>query len=104
MSSPCRAFSVQPPLCLSSELTVFEVAKRMSDVRTDAAILLNGRGHLEGIVTDNDIARLAENFRLTVATFSCLQSASAKFLASRLVYFFTYHACICSDVCAPKSR
>ncbi|CAM9608744.1 unnamed protein product, partial [Laminaria digitata] len=29
----------------------------MADVRTDAAILLDSHGHLEGIITDNDVAR-----------------------------------------------
>ena len=48
---------LQPPLCLPSSLTVLEVAKRMADVRTDAAILLDSHGHLEGIITDNDVAR-----------------------------------------------
>lgn len=38
---------------------MLEVAKKMADVRADAAILLDGRGHLEGIVSDNDVARYA---------------------------------------------
>lgn len=50
-------FLLQPPLCLSSNTSVLEVAKKMADVRADAAILLDGRGHLEGIVSDNDVAR-----------------------------------------------
>lgn len=36
---------------------MLEVAKKMTDFRTDAAILLDQDGRLEGIVTDNDIAR-----------------------------------------------
>lgn len=55
---PSRRYRLlQPPLCLPSSLTVLEVAKRMADVRTDAAILLDSQGHLEGIITDNDVAR-----------------------------------------------
>lgn len=50
---------LQPPLCLSSKSSVLEVSKKMADVRADAAILLNSRGHLEGIISDNDVARYA---------------------------------------------
>lgn len=51
------AVELQPPLCLSSNLSVLEVAKRMRETRADAAILLDSHGHLEGIVSDNDVAR-----------------------------------------------
>lgn len=47
----------QPPLCLSSNLSVLEVAKKMAETRADAAILLDSYGQLEGIVSDNDVAR-----------------------------------------------
>lgn len=49
--------NLQPPLSLSSGLTLFEVAKKMADIRTDAAILLDAHGQVEGIVTDHDITR-----------------------------------------------
>lgn len=47
----------QAALSLPSYMTILEVAKKMSDFRTDAAILLDQEDRLEGIVTDNDIAR-----------------------------------------------
>lgn len=34
-----------------------EVAKRMSEVRTDAVILLGQQGDMKGILTDHDVAR-----------------------------------------------
>ena len=49
--------TVQPPLCLSVELTVAQVAKRMADVRTDSVILLGVHGDMKGILTDHDVAR-----------------------------------------------
>lgn len=48
---------MQPPLCLSMELTVAEVAKKMAEVRTDAIILVGAQGDMRGILTDNDVAR-----------------------------------------------
>ena len=48
---------VQPPLCLSVELTVAQVAKRMAEIRTDAVILLGQQGDMKGILTDHDVAR-----------------------------------------------
>ncbi|CAN0507379.1 unnamed protein product, partial [Ectocarpus sp. 8 AP-2014] len=47
----------KPPLCLPSTVSVLEVVKKMADVRTDAAILLDNKGHLEGIISDQDVAR-----------------------------------------------
>lgn len=38
-------------------MTLLEVAKGMADIRTDAAVLLDSHGHVDGIVTDHDIAR-----------------------------------------------
>ncbi|CAM9816754.1 unnamed protein product, partial [Sphacelaria rigidula] len=49
--------SVQPPLCVPVELTVAQVAMRMAEVRTDAAILLGAQGDMKGILTDSDVAR-----------------------------------------------
>lgn len=48
---------VQPPLCLSVELNVAQVAKRMAEIRTDAVILLGQQGDMKGILTDHDVAR-----------------------------------------------
>lgn len=48
---------LQPPLCVSVELTVGQVAKKMAEIRTDAVILLGPQGDMKGIMTDHDIAR-----------------------------------------------
>lgn len=56
LATPCPP-AVQPPLCLSVELTVAQVAKRMAEVRTDAVILLGQQGDMKGILTDHDVAR-----------------------------------------------
>lgn len=50
---------IQPPLCLSVELSVAQVAKKMAEVRTDAVILLGPQGDMRGILTDHDVARYA---------------------------------------------
>ncbi|CAN0160389.1 unnamed protein product, partial [Ectocarpus sp. 6 AP-2014] len=56
-SRPVSMLKPKPPLCLPSTVSVLEVAKKMADVRTDAAILLDNKGHLEGIISDQDVAR-----------------------------------------------
>lgn len=63
---------LQPPLCLSSSLSMREVAKKMADVRTDAAILLDAHGQLEGILSDHDVARYVRHrtFRRRHTTFN----------------------------------
>lgn len=57
----CRALlclsSLQPPLCVSVELSVGQVAKKMAEIRTDAVILLGPQGDMKGIMTDHDVAR-----------------------------------------------
>ena len=62
--SPCPwpsavFWCIQPPLCLSVELSVAQVAKKMAEVRTDAVILLGPQGDMRGILTDHDVARYA---------------------------------------------
>ncbi len=59
----------QPPLCLSSDLSVLEVAKKMAESRADAAILLDGHGQLEGIVSDNDVTRYSTVLETTTTLF-----------------------------------
>lgn len=59
-------FSLQPPLCVSVELSVAQVAKKMAEVRTDAVILLGPQGDMKGIMTDHDVARWAIRFSLRV--------------------------------------
>ncbi|CAM9490449.1 unnamed protein product, partial [Ectocarpus sp. 8 AP-2014] len=56
-SRPVSMLKPKPPLCLPSTVSVLEVVKKMADVRTDAAILLDNKGHLEGIISDQDVAR-----------------------------------------------
>ena len=83
---PCRALSrawnavclslLQPPLCVSVELTVGQVAKKMAEVRTDAVILLGPQGDMKGIMTDHDVARWANVLRLTLRSRlrSCIEN------------------------------
>lgn len=52
-----RMSSLQPPLCVSVELSVGQVAKKMAEIRTDAVILLGPQGDMKGIMTDHDVAR-----------------------------------------------
>lgn len=55
-------------MCLSVDLTVAQVAKRMAEVRTDAVILLGQQGDMKGIVTDHDVARHASLLRCFALT------------------------------------
>ncbi|CAN0252056.1 unnamed protein product, partial [Hapterophycus canaliculatus] len=53
---PVSSLKPKPPLCLSVDLSVAQVAKRMAEVRTDAVILLGQHGDMKGILTDHDVA------------------------------------------------
>ncbi|GMI51949.1 hypothetical protein ScalyP_jg10911, partial [Parmales sp. scaly parma] len=56
-SRPVSKLRPKKPLIKSSEETILEVAKFLSQKRGDAALLTDASGGLAGIITDNDICR-----------------------------------------------
>jgi signal-transduction protein with cAMP-binding, CBS, and nucleotidyltransferase domain len=49
-------YSKAPITCSDME-SIFVVTEAMASRRADAALLINSKGHLSGIITDNDITR-----------------------------------------------
>ena len=79
-----RSAQLRPkkPLIKSSEETILEVAKFLSQKRGDAALLTDASGGLAGIITDNDICRRVVAQSLDVgSSVSSVMTANPKCVA-----------------------
>jgi CBS domain-containing protein len=54
---PVSKLRPKPPLTFSDGASILEVSELMSSKRADAVLLVNARGELSGILTDNDLTR-----------------------------------------------
>jgi CBS domain-containing protein len=54
---PVSKLRPKTPIIMKDTDTIFAVAEAMSSKRADAALLVNKKGKLSGIITDNDITR-----------------------------------------------
>ncbi|MFN9999766.1 MAG: CBS domain-containing protein, partial [bacterium] len=54
---PVSKLRPKAPLTVSDRVSIVEVCELMASKRVDAALLVNSRGELSGILTDNDVTR-----------------------------------------------
>jgi CBS domain-containing protein len=54
---PVSKLRPKTPIIMKDTDTIFAVAEAMSAKRADAALLVNKKGKLSGIITDNDVTR-----------------------------------------------
>eukprot|EP01038_Epipyxis_sp_PR26KG_P006721 gene6721-9214_t len=54
---PVSKLRPKPPVTVNDYSSIIETVKKMAEKRVDAALLLDRKGRLSGIITDNDITR-----------------------------------------------
>ena len=75
-SRPVSKLRPKVPLTVSDSASVFEVTEYMAAKRVDAALLVNARGELSGIMTDNDLTRRVVSQDINVSV--CVKGVMTK--------------------------
>ena len=74
---PVSKLRPKAPITMRDTDTIFSIAEAMASRRADAALLINSKGQLSGIITDNDITRrVVSQFVDPLAT--CVDSVMTK--------------------------